>query len=188
MMYSESDFRMARFRKTNSSAQSTNRSRKFLMKGFTLIELLVVISIIGILATIVLASVRLARDKAHIARVQVTLNQFLNAIASFESDTGVSPGGIAQTPCLQTFDTPLDTCEAGVVCNSGYANWSGPYMSAAQSDPWGNMYRFNARYTCEPAVSGCENLGASAEVRAVLSIGPDDTAGTNDDIVFAICR
>ena len=43
-------------------------------KGFTLIELLVVIAIIGILSSVVIASINQARDKGNDAAIQSNLN------------------------------------------------------------------------------------------------------------------
>ncbi|MEO8637657.1 MAG: prepilin-type N-terminal cleavage/methylation domain-containing protein [Candidatus Taylorbacteria bacterium] len=50
-------------------------------RGFTLIELLVVISIIGVLASIVMASLITARDKAKIAATKATLSSLKAAVA-----------------------------------------------------------------------------------------------------------
>lgn len=58
-------------------------------KGFTLIELLVVIAIIGILSTVVLASLNSARQKGRDARRLEDLKSIANAIAILQ--TGVKP-------------------------------------------------------------------------------------------------
>jgi prepilin-type N-terminal cleavage/methylation domain-containing protein len=57
-------------------------------KGFTLIELLVVISIIGLLSSIVLASLSTARGKAKDAAIKSEVLQMRNLFAQEFSDTG----------------------------------------------------------------------------------------------------
>lgn len=60
-------------------------------KGFTLIELLVVIAIIGILSSVVLASLNKARSKARDAKRMQDIGQLVNAIEMFYSDNGYYP-------------------------------------------------------------------------------------------------
>lgn len=57
-------------------------------KGFTLIELLVVIAIIGLLSSVVLASLNSARNKAKIVAFKSELIQFRNLLQLEYSDTG----------------------------------------------------------------------------------------------------
>ena len=61
-------------------------------KGFTLIELLVVISIIGLLSSVVLASVNDARAKARDAKRRSDLRQLVNAVELYYSKYNVYPG------------------------------------------------------------------------------------------------
>jgi len=60
-------------------------------KGFTLIELLVVIAIIGLLSSVVLASLNTAREKSRDARRKSDLYQLAKAVELRYDDTGAYP-------------------------------------------------------------------------------------------------
>src|SRR5579864_21753 len=83
--------------------------KKFYKRGFTLIELLVVIAMIGILASIVLASLNSARQKGRDARrisdvkeIQLALELYYDANGSYpnaiSTTTLVTPGYISVVP------------------------------------------------------------------------------------------
>jgi prepilin-type N-terminal cleavage/methylation domain-containing protein len=92
------------------------------IRGFTLVELLVVIAIIGIMSSVVLASVGIARGKARDAQRVTNLNQIANAIALYETDSGGIPPG-----------------EDGVEYENGNPEWipglAPKYISSVPSDP-----------------------------------------------------
>ncbi len=67
-------------------------------KGFTLIELLVVIAIIGILSSVVLASLNTARAKSRDAARVATIKQVQNALALYYLDRNDYPV-MAQNEC-----------------------------------------------------------------------------------------
>ena len=60
-------------------------------KGFTLIELLVVVAIIGILSSVILASLNSARIKARDARRASDIHQIQIAVESYYNDNGHFP-------------------------------------------------------------------------------------------------
>lgn len=60
-------------------------------RGFTLIELLVVIAIIGILSSVVLASLNMARGKARDAARLSDMHTLQTALALYMSDNGTYP-------------------------------------------------------------------------------------------------
>ena len=61
------------------------------LRGFTLIELLVVITIIGVLASVVLASLNTAREKSRDATRMSQLKEVQKALEAYYADNGSYP-------------------------------------------------------------------------------------------------
>lgn len=105
-------------------------------KGFTLIELLVVIAIIGILSSVVLASLNTARAKARDAKRLADIGQIEVALEMYYNDNGNYPSIVHGLG----FDT---TC-GGLIVGCGHCQrWCtletalAPYISKLPRDPLG---------------------------------------------------
>jgi len=88
--------------------------------GFTLIELLVVIAIIGILSTVVLASLNTARAKGADAAIRQTMNS-MRAAAELYYDANLSYLGMCDDAIIQKALASADTNNASgaVQCVDG---------------------------------------------------------------------
>lgn len=86
---------------------------KKLSKGFTLIELLVVVSLIGILATLVLANLNAARQRGRDAQRKSDLKSIQNALQLYYGDYGVYPASNGSGQILACGTTADTACTYG---------------------------------------------------------------------------
>lgn len=106
--------------------------------GFTLIELLVVIAIIGLLSSVVFASLDGARNRARDARKEADLNSLMKAIALYHDDHNDLP--INRTPTCSCW------CQVGTTQhNGGYCLQElvdGGYVSELPVSPDNHRYYY----------------------------------------------
>jgi len=145
-------------------------------KGFTLIELLVVIAIIGILSSVVLASLSTARMKSRdakrvsdIGQIQLALELFFDANQSYPSTT---PTGSAGTATVQGAVALLATSK---------------YIPQAPVPPAGGsayyIYRGIRTGSGATALTECGGLGAN-DTTACTSYGLAVTLERTDNTVL----
>ncbi len=109
-------------------------------KGFTLIELLVVISIIGLLASIVMASLNSARKKARDARRIADLNQIKLALEMYFDSNRYYPQSNCGWDCngyRYSYDSSWNSLAVDLA----------PYISNLSKDPINS--------TCPPWNNNC---------------------------------
>lgn len=110
-------------------------------RGFTLIELLVVISIIGLLSSIVLASLNSSRQKAYDARRISDIRQLRNALALYStSNGGKYPTDLSLLVPTYISVLPKDPKADGSTCRATVSPY---YCYFAPAD--GSYYHVGAR-------------------------------------------
>lgn len=179
-------------------------------KGFTLIELLVVVSLIGILAAIMLASLSEARQQSLEASALQQMRSIHTAMELLYNDTGLYPHKRSRyCPPREAAgnEVNLVLSSSGLVATDGaYSGWRGPYITNVR-DPWGTPYFFDEDYYCTAGAKGCDGFSATNVNQiwsVIVSCGPDKMLGddlsnpqpnngaacayNNDNIVYPLCK
>ena len=124
-------------------------------RAFTLVEILLVVTIIGILASLVIPKMVTRGDQARATSASADVNGGIStALNLYEVDNGVFPKSLQDL-----IQQPADA-----------RNWRGPYIAKLPMDAWGHSYVYY--------YPGRQNPKSFD----LLSMGPDGTEGTDDDI------
>ena len=158
-----------------------------------MVELLLVIAIIGIIASVGLASMRVARQRALIVSAKADQSQLRTVILQLESDTSQLPNHLVAASCTQNVASVLldNSGTVGVAATDGnFPKWGGPYMTNIPSDPWFTPYYFDKWRVCN-GHEGCTGITNGTTIRAIVSFGPnkvEEEAVGSDDIVMVLCK
>ena len=122
-----------------------------LNKGFTLIELLVVIAIIGILSSVVLASLNTARDKGSDAAVKANLNGARPQAELYYDDNSNSYVGVCLAASTGDIAPAVTAAASATGATYTEGNAVDPTASAATchdaSNGWAAMAPLNSSTT-----------------------------------------
>ncbi len=134
-------------------------------QGFTLIELLVVIAIVGILSSVVLASLSSARTKARDARRIADLNQIKTALELFYDSYGYYPQSGCGWDCngyKYSYDSSWNSLATDLA----------PYIGTLPKDPLNSL--------CAPWNNNCFSYSYGNVGRNTYSAQYDLTAQLED--------
>lgn len=135
-------------------------------RGFTLIELLVVIAIIGILSSVVLASLNTARFKGSDAAVQADLATVKTQAEIFFGDNGNSYGtAVSDNSCAAAVGTLFaEPTIANAIAAADTANGEGTVTCNSSSTAYAvqaQLLNNTATYWCVDSTGNSKQVGAA---------------------------
>jgi prepilin-type N-terminal cleavage/methylation domain-containing protein len=99
--------------------------KKETRRGFTLIDLLVVIAIIGILSSVILASLNTARDKGADAAIKSDLNNIRSQAELYYDQNSQDYTGVCADPTMVRAQTSAEVTNGGTAgaCDEAATYW-----------------------------------------------------------------
>lgn len=132
-------------------------------RGFTLIELLVVIAIIGILSSIVLASLNTARSKGNDAAIKANLATIsVQAEMYYDTNGGYGTSG---TSCTTAGSLFVETTIAQAIAAAESANGSGSMTCRNSSSAWVVSSPLSSQHWC------VDSTGAKKQISSAPGTG-----------------
>ena len=159
-------------------------------KGFTLIELLVVIAIIGMLSSVVLASLNSARAKARDVKRLSDIRQVQNALELYRNDNQRYP------PVANDNADPSCACSSSCTAATRFCNLVNDlvtpgYLSSISSDPIEGNDNQGYRYSTNSTGNGYTIIVHLERNATWCSInnapGVNSWNGTNDPLQYPAC-
>ncbi len=142
-------------------------SRRKKQEGFTLIEIMVVILILGLLATLVVQSLRGATDKAKRTKAMADIAELKTALDRYYIDMGSYPTSDQGLAALVNPGGSGGQGDGTQVSSAGGSEDS--YIQRIPNDPWGNPYVY-------------QSDGTSYTLKSYGADGVEGGTGKNADI------
>lgn len=139
----------------------------FKKRGFTLIELLIVISIIGVLASLLMANFIGVRQRARDAQRKADLRQLQASLELYRADIG-------SYPATESFIA--GSCLGYPDCNE---ETSTIYMQQIPKDPMGDSQSYNSGDYC---YDDLDSVGTKYYILACLENSNDSQATSSDEL------
>lgn len=132
-------------------------------RAFTLVEILMVLAIMGVITSVLTATIMSYLESTRIVRAQKDVEVIGKAILSFNEDTALWPiyqqsgdtepsygvlygPGVLPSEIVDSGDRLENQLNKNIpnYPTTGEFAWKGPYLSSLNPDPWGNSYVVNA--------------------------------------------